>query len=237
MLRVWEAEPQTCQRVMQRGPGDKMLKALKLVLNAWLLGPRELTTIKGQLTTSMPPSCPEALSSIACILKGVSQMAMVDVNQSIEEELAAAAPMDLVSSGDALHPSSHRLATQVHRGHCLATVDIDVLRKKLLEVEDAILCPTRDIFEHVEVRIATFNPRNVHAKISELCNGEEVNLTLDTQGMEDMVAKGRAGHHEAGIALHQRPHIICCCKSDVRNLPSHPTVITPNPFWGCKLQA
>ena len=66
---------------------------------------------------------------------------------------------------------------------------------------------------------------------------EEVNLTFDAQRMEDMVVKGRARHHEVGIALLQRPHIIRLDKNDARNLCSHPGVITPNPFWGHKLQA
>ena len=118
----------------------------------------------------MPPSCPEALSSIAHLSKGASQMAMENVNQPIKEELAAVAAMDLISSGNVLHPGSHGLATQACRGHRSATMGSDVLRKKLLEVEDAISCPARDIVEHVEVGFATFNLHNVHAKISKLCD-------------------------------------------------------------------
>ena len=201
-----------------------MVETVELLLDAWVLGSRELAMIKSQLT-SAPPSCPEALPSIVCFLEGESQKAMQDVDQSIEEDPAAVAALDWVSGGDALHPGSQRLATQAWKGHCLATVNIDVLCKKLLEVENAVLCPTRDIVEGVEVQHETFNPSNMCAKISELCDREEVNLTFDTQRMEDIVAKGRAEHHKAGITLLQRPLIIRPVKNDARNLHSHPGVI------------
>ena len=81
--------------------------------------------------------------------------------------------------------------------------------------------PARDIVECVEVWIPTLDARNVCAKISELCNKEEVNLSLSTQGMEDMVAKGRVGRHVGGISRHGQ-HIARHLKSDARNLSSHP---------------
>ena len=67
---------------------------------------RELTMIKDR-STSVPPSHREVLSSIASILKSVSQMAMEGVNQSSGEELAVVAPIDKSSSGVMLHCSSH----------------------------------------------------------------------------------------------------------------------------------
>ena len=92
------------------------------------------------------------------------------------------------------------------------------------------MCPASDIVKLVEVQCETFNPRNEHAKINELCDGEEVNFTFGTQRTEDKVEKGRTRHHKAGIALLQRPLIIRHAENDARDLHSHPGIITSNPF-------
>ena len=98
----------------------------------------------------------------------------------------------------------------------------NVLHKKPLEMDGTTLCSARITVKSVEAWVQIFNAHNEHTELCELHSGEEVNFSLETWGMEGMIARVRVGLHAVEI-VSRRCHIVRHPKSKRRNhpLPGH----------------